>query len=187
VFEFEDRLVFNEDQAQPTSIDIVLRDPTGHPFVFIESKMMETEFGDCSVIAQGDCCGRNPLPGKSGCYLHHIGRRYWELAEKHGLAAMMQSEQQCVYALNYQFFRELLFSLEHDGIFVLLHDERSPVFHCSANGRQGGLMPYLMGFVPAQLHNRVASLSMQALLSSIEASGRHGDWTDEFRHKYGLK
>ena len=187
VFEFENREIFNEDSGQPTSVDIALLDSTGRPFVFIESKMMETEFGGCSVIAQGDCSGRNPLPEKAECYLQHIGRRYWEVAEKHGCATLMRSEQQCAFAPNYQFFRELLFALEHDGVFVLLHDERSPVFHCNANGRQGGLMPYLMRFVPLHLHNRVASLSMQKLAEHIGLSTRHHDWIDEFRRKYGVR
>ena len=186
VFEFEDRAVFNEDSGQPTSIDIALRDATGRPFVFIESKMMEAEFGGCTVLGAGDCAGGNPLPTKTRCYLHHIGRRYWTLAEKHGIAETMKGERQCVLALNYQFFRELLFALEYGGIFVLLHDERSPVFHCGTGADCGGIMPFVMQFVPDGLCGRIASLSMQSLARHIEDSGRHSDWIGEFRQKYGL-
>jgi hypothetical protein len=186
VFEFEDRKVFNEDSGQPTSIDIALRDASGRPFVFIESKMMEAEFGSCTVLGMGDCAGKNPLPAKTGCYLHHIGRRYWTLAEKHGLADLMKGERQCVLALNYQFFRELLFALEYGGIFVLLHDERSPVFHCDTGSDSGGIMPFVMQFVPDRLRSRVASLSMQTLAKYIADSGRHADWIGDFRQKYGL-
>jgi len=186
VFEFEDREVFNEDSGQPTSIDIALRDLSGRPFVFIESKMMEVEFGGCTVLNMGDCAGRNPLPAKTRCYLHHIGRRYWTLAEKHGIAELMKGERQCVLALNYQFFRELLFALEYGGIFVLLHDERSPVFHCGTGDDPGGLMPFLMQFVPDGLRSRIASLSMQSLARHIGDSGRHADWIEEFGRKYGL-
>lgn len=186
VFEFEDRTVFNEDSGQPTSIDVALRDGTGRPFVFIESKMMEAEFGGCSVLSSGDCSGMNPLPEKASCFLNHIGRRYWALAEKHGLTQLMAGDRQCAFALNYQFFREILFALDHDGIFVLLHDARSPVFHCGSGESAGGLMPFVMRFVPASLHSRVASLSMQSLVQRIEDSGRHADWISEFRSKYGL-
>ena len=186
VFEFEDRNVFNEDSGQPTSIDIALRDASGRPFVFIESKMMEAEFGGCTVLGMGDCAGRNPLPAKTSCYLHHIGRKYWSLAEKYGLAELMKNERQCVLALNYQFFRELLFALEYGGIFVLLHDERSPVFHCGTGDDPGGLMPFLAQFVPDGLRSRIASLSMQSLARHINESGRHADWIGVFCQKYGL-
>lgn len=187
VFEFEDRSVFNEDSGQPTSIDIALRDCTGRPFVFIESKMMETEFGGCTVLDTGDCCGRNPLPEKTQCYLHHIGRRYLTLAEKHGLADLMRDEGQCVLALNYQYFRELMFALEYDGIFVLLHDKRSPVFHCGTEDQRSGLMPFLKRYVPDSLHGRIASLSIQTLAEHVGRSSQHSDWIDEFRRKYGLQ
>ena len=77
VFEYEDRTVFNEDSGQPTSIDIVLRDAGKAPIIFVESKLVEQEFGGCSVFSSGDCDGRNPLPQKENCYLHFIGRTYW--------------------------------------------------------------------------------------------------------------
>ncbi len=58
-FEYEDRDVFNEDAGQPTSIDVALRDGEGKPVVFVESKLVEREFGGCSVFAHGDCDGMN--------------------------------------------------------------------------------------------------------------------------------
>jgi len=84
-FEYEDRTIFNETRGQPTSIDIVLYDKDEIPLVFIESKLVEKEFGGCSVFTAGDCPGMNPANNLSECYLHHIGRRYWSLMEKHGL------------------------------------------------------------------------------------------------------
>jgi hypothetical protein len=83
-FEYEDRGVFNEDSGQPTSIDLVLMDGDGLPCLFVEGKLVEKEFGGCSVFEGGDCDGRNPAPDFSLCYLHHLGRRYWELLDKHG-------------------------------------------------------------------------------------------------------
>lgn len=187
VFELENRDVFREDYGQPTSIDIALRDRDGRPFVFIESKMMETEFGGCTVLGMGDCSGANPLPDKSNCYLHHIGRTYWTLAEKCGIAELAGKEGLCILALYYQFFRELLFALEHDGIFVLLFDERSPVFYCQANGLKRGLMPMLLKYVPEAYHSKIASVSMQRLCRQIGASKMHQDWIGEFRAKYGIE
>jgi POLQ-like helicase len=35
-FEYEDRTVFNEDTGQPTSIDLVLKDGSDTPYLFIE-------------------------------------------------------------------------------------------------------------------------------------------------------
>jgi hypothetical protein len=138
------------------------------------------------VFANGDCNGRNPLSGKNTCYLNHIGRKYWDLVEKHGLSKLLRNERQCIFVAHYQFFREFLFSLEKGGTFILLSDERSPVFHCSVNGESRGLMPFLIDFVPEELKNRVASLSVQQVTNAIRESNRHGDWIDQFERKYGL-
>jgi len=185
-FEYEDRDVFNEDSGQPTSVDLVLENSDKKPLVFIESKLAEKEFGGCSVFSGGDCNGQNPLPDKKQCYLHFIGRKYWDLIEKYGFSETLKNEHQCIFIVYYQYFRELLFSLEKGGIFVLLSDERSPVFHCSANGVEKGLMAFLSKFVPHKHRRRIASVSVQQLVSSIKKSGRHQDWIGEFEIKYGL-
>ena len=76
-FEYDDRAVFNEDSGQPTSIDLAISGDTTK--IFIEAKLVEREFGGCSVFSGGDCDGRNPVSYRvDGCYLHHIGRNYWE-------------------------------------------------------------------------------------------------------------
>jgi hypothetical protein len=186
-FEHEDRKVFKEDAGQPTSIDVVLNNEDGQPVVFIESKFVEKEFGGCSVFAGGDCNGRNPLHNKSGCFLHFIGRKYWDLIEKYGFDVALKNEKQCIFVAHYQFFREVLFSIEKDGVFVLLSDERSPVFHCSVNGSDNGLMPFLMEFVPEQYKNRILSISIQKLVGEIKKSVKHQDWICEFEAKYGLQ
>jgi hypothetical protein len=186
VFEYEDRDVFNEDTGQPTSIDIVLQDEAQTPVIFIESKLVERGFGGCSVFAAGDCDGANPVDDKNRCYLHFIGRRYWTLMEKHGFTACLQQERQCVFTAYYQFFRELLFALEKGCVFVLLSDDRSPVFHCAVDGDHRGLMTFLRSFVPPELQPRIVSVSVQALVDAIRASGNHGDWIGAFERKYGL-
>ena len=184
-FEYEDRDIFGEDTGQPTSIDFVLKDQSGRPNIFIESKLVESEFGGCSVFAAGDCDGQNPADEFSQCYLHHIGRRYWSLLEEYGFTSVMRSEKQCVLAHHYQFFREVIFALKHDGVFVLLSDERSPVFHCTGNGRDRGLMPFLIQFVPESVKCKVTSISIQSLVKTIKQTGRHS-WISEFERKYGL-
>lgn len=185
-FEFDDRSIFNEDAGQPTSIDIVLKDSAGKPSIFMESKLVEQEFGGCSVFAEGDCEGMNPINHNEVCYLNHIGRRYWELMGKYGISRNLTEEKQCIFVAHYQFFREVLFSLEKGGIFALLSDERSPVYHCKAKGIYRGIMPFLTGFIPDELKNRIVSISIQELISQIGSNPLHSDWVNEFKMKYDL-
>ena len=140
-FEFDDRSVFNETQGQPTSIDLVLRNGTGKPKIFVEAKLVEKEFGGCSLFAGGDCDGRNPAADFSSCYLHHIGRHYWRLMEKHGfLNGPLGQNATCVMTTYYQFFREVLMAFELGGDFVLLCDRRSPTFTYGGNDAQRGII-----------------------------------------------
>jgi len=186
IFEYEDRDVFHEDSGQPTSIDLVISGSNGSPKIFIESKFVEQGFGGCSVFSAGDCDGRNPARDHDLCYLHHIGRTYWSLMKQHGLEqGSIAQDSQCVFANHYQFFRELLFALEHSGGFVLLCDQRSPVFYCEGPQGERGLMPCLLGLLPTHLRHRVGSVTGQELVAEIAESGNH-DWVDDFKIKYGL-
>lgn len=190
IFEYEDRQTFNEDSGQPTSIDVVLYGSQTR--VFIEVKLTESEFGGCSVFAAGDCEGKMPSHDDLGeCYLHHINRKYWVLAKEHGLLQMpMFNGAICPFASYYQFYRELLFALAHDGAFVLLHDERNPAFmriRKDGTGEPRGLWPLLTEGIPDHLKNRVGRITVQTLVKKIEASGRHDDWIGEFKKKYALK
>ncbi len=142
VFEYEDRNVFNEDTGQPTSIDIVLKNASGQPIIFIESKFDEKEFGGCSVFADGDCSGMNPIGAEDSCLLHFIGRKYWLLMAKYGISDTVRHEHQCLFTAHYQFFREVILTIEKGGTFVLLSDERSPVFKCRSGNQEKGLMPF---------------------------------------------
>jgi hypothetical protein len=184
-FEYEDRAVFNEDSGQPTSIDLVLKSPAGAPQLFVECKFTETEFGGCSIYAQGDCNGQNPASNLSLCYLHHIGRRYWTLLAKHGfLDGPLGQQKTCMLANHYQFFRCLLFALEHGAPFVLLGDARSPVFDSDGHQGRRGLLPLLEGFVPDEKRSQIVSLRVQDVVRAIRESGRH-PWITEFETKYG--
>jgi hypothetical protein len=181
-FEYEDRDIFHEDMGQPTSIDLVLQDAEGRPRLFIEAKLVEKEFGGCSVFARGDCDGRNPLGNLDRCYLHYLGRKYWVLLEKHRfLNGIVGQNATCILTTYYQFFREILFALELDGTFVLLFDTRNPTFRCG----ERGLMPFLREMAPKPLRSRVKTVTLQCVVEAIKASGRH-EWVAEFERKYGL-
>lgn len=184
-FEYEDRDVF-EDTGQPTSIDVALKNSSGQPCVFIESKLDEQEFGGCSVFGAGDCSGMNPIGSEDTCFLHFIGRRYWPLMAKHGIAESVRNDRQCVFTAHYQFFREVILAIEKGCAFVLLSDERSPVFKCRSGDQEKGLMPFLTGLLPDHLRKLVNSISVQELVAAIEGRNSHHDWIFEFKKKYGM-
>ena len=184
--EYENRSVFKEDVGQPTSIDLIIQDESGSPRIFIEAKLAEREFGGCSVFSAGDCDGQNPTGNFSLCYLHHIGRRYWELLKTYAfLDGPIGKEATCILSVHYQFFREVLFALEMDCTFVLLYDERNPTFIWEGPLGKRGLMPLLLSFVPDDLHDRVTMLSVQQVVWAINSTGRH-EWIEKFESKYGL-
>jgi hypothetical protein len=186
IFEYEDRNIFNEDSGQPTSIDLVVLDANDCPKIFIESKFVEKEFGGCSVLRAGDCEGRNPMGDVSMCYLHHIGRKYWSLMQKFGIdTGSIGKDSICILANYYQFFREIVFAFEHQGVFLLLCDERSPVFY--SNGPKGprGVMPFLISLLPDQLKKHVSYITLQEVVAEIESLSDY-KWIVEFKSKYGL-
>jgi hypothetical protein len=186
IFEYEDRDVFNERQGQPTSIDLVIDAETGNTGLYIEAKFTEHEFGGCSLFHGGDCDGRNPSVNLGLCYLDHIGRKYWSLMHKYGLHdGHIGTDAMCILANHYQFFRELLFALEKGGTFILLSDDRNPVFHSSGSQGERGLMPFLTELLPADIRKRIALISIQELITEIQLSERH-TWCVEFIEKYGL-
>ena len=123
---------------------------------------------------------------KAECYLHFIGRKYWELIEKFGFDEKLKNEKICIFVNYYQFFREILLSLEKEGIFVLLYDERSPVFNYKVNGKTKGLMPLLLNFVPEKHKDKITLISVQEVIKSISKYDLHNDWIEEFKNKYGL-
>jgi hypothetical protein len=187
IFEFEDRNIFNEVKSQPTSIDLVL-EGEATPKLYIEAKFVEQEFGGCSVFERGDCSGSNPARTLSSCYLHNKkGRTYWEKLEQLGfLLPVMTEGPICPLANYYQFFREVAFARVNGGEFVLLFDERSPVFYRSVDGADTGLMSFLLTFVPEKHKSHVHAVSIQKVAASIRDSGHHDDWISDFEEKYGL-
>lgn len=186
-FEIEDREVFCEWQVQPTSIDLAIEGVPESHAIFIEAKMVEQEFGGCSIFSDGDCDGQNPASDHSLCYLHHIGRSYWERLDEFGfLVGPMKDSPVCLLAQYYQFFREILFTFVKDGYFILLVDRRNPTFSREGDHGTRGLFPFLISFVPEEHRDRIRLVTVQDLLKSIQDSGRHNDWLGEFRSKYGI-
>ncbi len=176
-FEFEDRNVFNEKSRQPTSFDAAIignRQP-----VFIEAKLAEANFGGCSAVPK-NCDGSNRAAvDYSRCYLYRKGRRYWDLMYNFGIMdEKMAAEPECPFVQNYQFYRELLFALVKGGSFVLLCDERNPVFPA--------IWRELLDTVPSEYRDRLAMISVQRLVWEIRATGRHDDWIFDFVRKYGM-
>ena len=187
--EYESRKVFNERQAQPTSIDLHVKGTTGQP-LFIESKFVEHEFGGCSVFQRGDCDGRNPACDFNLCYLHNAGRTYWSRMEEYGLLqGVLRDSPLCPFINYYQFFRELLFALQEDGLFILLHDARNPTFYVESeydSGAPRGLWPFLLSLLPEHIRSRCHRVTVQQIIRSLERSPNPPDWLAEFTRKYGL-
>ncbi|MBK4737313.1 hypothetical protein JJB74_22060 [Noviherbaspirillum sp. DKR-6] len=105
---------------------------------------------------------------------------------KHGITDGLENERLCIFTLHYQFFREVIFSVEKNGTFVVLFDKRSPVFRCRAGEKEGGLLPFLLSYLPDSIKAKVVSLSMQELVAQIETRPAHHDWIFEFKRKYGM-
>lgn len=186
-FEMEDRKVSNEDSGQPTSIDLVIQGQDPRQTLYIESKLVEHEFGGCSVFSGGDCDGASPAKDFSRCYLHHLGRRYWTLMLKYGfLDGLTGTSPICPFALYYQFFRELLFAVEMGGDFVLLYDKRNPSFLCGEGSEQRGLMPFLISFVPEEVKQRIHFISIQHVMRAYKGF-LNMEWLKEFAKKYDIK
>jgi hypothetical protein len=188
LFEMEDKDVFSEQYLQPTSIDLVIRNEGEDGGLFVESKFTENEFGRCTVLVRGDCEGKNPAADPSSCYLHHIGRKYWTQMQEHGfLDGPLLTSPFCPLANYYQFFREVLFAVHYGGYFVLLHDERNPVFYSRSEGLPDrGIYPMMTALLPELLKERVKRITFQEVFAEVRKSPIHEDWVDEFARKYAM-
>lgn len=184
-FEVEDRDVFNEDSGQPTSIDLVIQGGKGA--LFVEAKFTEAEFGGCSVFERGDCDGETPVGDLTRCYLHHIGRKYWDrMAEQGLLTDRLGDCPICPFTCYYQFFREVMYAIHQGGHFVLLHDARNPTFVCEGSEGQRGLFPFLTSLVPEPLQEKIFQVSIQQVFAVVKDSCGGEEWVSDFAEKYGM-
>jgi hypothetical protein len=179
-FEYCDRNVFNEKQQQPTSFDFAFLNK-GKKSILIESKLVEPNFGGCSVIENGDCDGQNPCSNHDLCYLSQIGRTYWDLMEKYNADESYRNDKICPLSIYYQFYREVLFSKEKNAEFYLLYDERNPAF---VRDEKRGLYSILYKNLPNELKQITHKISIQNIIKRLEASNI--PWMIEFKKKYGL-
>ena len=182
-FEYSDRETFNERQQQPTSFDFVVKNKFGKS-LFIEAKYVEAEFGGCSTIDAGECDGLNPSSNPDLCYLSHKGRNYWDLMKKYGLSQVFDNSPICPFSIYYQFYRELLFAIEHNGYYVILTDNRNPAFFKSDGITERGLIPVLINLVPSNLRPLIKTIYIQDVVDQLEKTGY--SWVSIFRDKYGI-
>jgi len=182
-FEVEDPKVFNEEQGQPTSIDLCLYTKANEN-VFVEFKFTEKGFGGCSIFGNGDCDGRNPSDNFNLCYLHHIGRAYWKLMDKNGLLTeQIRSSWQCPFPTLYQLYRLILFTLEKNGHFLLIYDERNPSFLIERANIKCGLFNLAYESFPSKIQNKCHALSVQSILLILQKHPEL-DWTNKLKEKY---
>lgn len=186
-FEYIDTTVFNEDMRHATSFDVAIigrKSP-----VFIEAKLAEKGFGGCAAYPR-QCDGRNRAAvDYSRCYLHRKGRRYWPLMDHYDIMDEdMAGRSECPFVENYQFYRELLFALVKGGAYILLCDERNPVFAgTDPNARPNeGLWQKLVASLPRTFHRNLGLITVQHVVQTIRSTGRHGDWINDFVRKYGI-
>jgi POLQ-like helicase len=182
--EREDRAVFNERQGQPTSFDLACETDAGER-AFIEFKFTEAEFGGCSVFDEGDCDGANAATDHSLCYLHHIGRRYWDAMDRHGLTTAISRDTTCPFAHMYQAYRELLFALERGGKYVLVYDARNTAFVSLGAAGIRGSWSRLLDALPQGARAMTGPLTIQLLVALLERLGCQ--WIAELREKHGFQ
>lgn len=178
-FEFEDRDIFNENQGQPTSIDLSMETDNDEK-VFVEFKFTESEFGTCSVYENGDCDGANPKDNLDLCYLHKLGRTYMSLMGKYNL---LHNVEYCPFTEFYQAYRLLLFALESGGRFLLIHDERNPTFLIQYNGIKQGRYKRFKQLLPQGIADKVFVLSIQQIVEHLEKHAKY-NWFAQFKKKY---
>jgi Restriction Endonuclease associating with ARP len=180
-FEFSDKNLFRE-KGQPTSIDLYVKTNTSE-HVFVEFKFTESEFGTCSVYRSGDCDGTSPKNDKMLCYLHkNVKCSYLDLMEKYDL---FTNDQYCLFIEFYQAYRLLLFSLEKNGYFLLIHDERNPSFLMEKGGVNRGLFKRFRQLLPKDILKRVYILSIQEIVTYLNDTSDN-TWLRNFKERYAL-
>lgn len=163
-----DRSIFNELQGQPTSVDLYLHTDRGDA-VCAELKFTEAGFGGCSLFESGDCEGRNPASEFDLCYLHAIGRTYWLLMQKHGLITdRLRASFLCPFVTLYQAYRLLIFSLEREGHFLLIHDDRNPSFAWASTSTERGAFGLFYELLPTSAQTRCHRITTQQVVEIFE-------------------
>jgi hypothetical protein len=189
-FEAHDRKVFNELEGAPTCLDFaIMGNGIG---LFMDVMFTQSGFGGCPHIQDGSCDGKNPCSfGKiSECALTRSGNTLWTRMEEWEMSQAIQIDgDTCPFVNYYAFFQSLMYSLVKDGVYILIYDERNPLFiQRDAKGNLiGGLCQKLSESLPRHIWSQVGAFTVQDLVRAIEKSERHGDWIQEFKDKYAIK
>jgi hypothetical protein len=185
-FEYQDRLVFNELQVQPTSLDFVLKNALNEPVILIEAKLSEKDFGLCTRLKNGQCSGLNPLGAnlKEACHHSQIGREYWQVYEEQEiLGEHVKESPSCPMALFYQFYREVGFAAKSGAQLVFLVDKRNPYFD---NSDSCSLLSQLIESLKPEARKIIKTITIQEITAGIESQSNDLKWLKEFKEKYAL-
>jgi hypothetical protein len=185
-FEYQDRLIFNELQVQPTSLDFVLKNALNQPLILIEAKLSEKDFGLCSGLKNGQCGGLNPLKSnlKEVCYHSKIGREYWQVFENQKiLREHAKISPSCPMALFYQFYREVGFAAKAGAEMVFLVDKRNPYFDRNS---PCSLITKLLDSLRPATRKFVKVITIQDIITGSEEQTAQLSWIKEFKNKYGI-
>lgn len=195
-FEYDDRDVFNE-KRQPTSIDLAIYEKDKKPcsgnadnIVFIENKFTEQGFGGCSsFLYSGNCSVANPNKYSDPdmkYYLTNLDLHYWKKMKEFEFDTTdFAAGDICPLANYYQFYREVLFALHFKGSFILLCDDRNPLF--STNNNYNIVWNLLQEAVTKKYKSKIARITIQDLVKEIEKSKFwKNKWINVFKGKYGI-
>lgn len=185
-FEYQNPLVFNELQSQPTSLDFVIKDQTNEPKILIEAKLVEKSFGLCSRLENTVCTGLNPLNEnlKKECELANIGREYWKvLLENRVLTSQTLGSPICPMSIFYQFYREVGFAVKTKSQLVFLVDERNPFF---SPDNKNSLPNRLRNSLNQDIQGVVKILIIQRVFAAIKKHFDGNNWVRSLGEKYAL-
>lgn len=182
-FEIENRDIFNENNGQPTSIDMVISTDANVNY-YVEFKFTEAEFGGCTLFFNGDCDGTNPLENLDMCILQEARRKYWEVMYKQGLVTpKILSESRCPFIDLYQSYREVMFALENQGEFILMYDERNPAIYDITAAGTRGVYARFMKYLPLEIQNKCHIITNQKVYEIISSMVQE-TWVKEVGNKY---
>jgi hypothetical protein len=189
-FEAHDRKVFSEPEGLPTCVDFAIQG-NGNG-IFADVIFTQSGFTGCPYIKDGSCDGKNPCWfGKlAECALTRSGNTLWTQMEKWAMSESTRIDgDTCPFVNYYSFFQKLLFSMVNDGVYILITDERNPLFvqRDEKGNLVDGLCQQLSEALPRHRWGRVGAFTIQDLVRAIEKTGRHGDWIQEFKDKYAIK
>lgn len=185
-FEYSDRLVFNEFQTQPTSLDFAILDEDKNPQILIEAKLVEKDFGMCTRLQRNKCSGLNPLDGNGleRCYHVSIHREYWNvLFENYVLTGETIDGPTCPMAIFYQFYREVGFAVKINSKLVFLVDERNPYF---SPNNEWSLPNKLIKTLRRKIRKNIKIVTIQRIFKEVEKYCHGQSWAKSFGEKYNI-